>query len=786
MAVEKGIVSGYDDGLFKPENPITYDEAALIILRSLGYTEQILEIYDVSSVRSKILKSVPVNNITWSGAFQIAENLFNVNPLVIVSILSADVNSSLKESENNVWELCQDIYKVSGILELSGNLSTFYSSWADGEQLQISGEVFDKSSKDYSEYFGMYVNAYYYDDIYNDERTVLYMEPKGRQSKERIIAQKIISADKKAIKYELTDDSKTRKVEIAKGAAVIYNFNFLGDIETEYVQLDMLKPDNGCVSFIDNNNDGRAEVVIIEEYEVYKVERAGEEKIWVEGSDTVNTIDIDDETVIYKDDEVVSIGAVEADNVLQVYKSVAIPGISDEKIYLRVSDAKVSGKLQETDIDYVVINDTTYRIKDATVLENIVIDSSEVNLYLDSQGIVVFIEKQGNTSIQYGVPIVCKWDKIGDKFLIRMITDKNGVQTYEAADKITCINSFGNSERIEQEGYEAYFGSGESTVHNLIAFKLNKDSQISQIIEASDATNKDWGDYDKFSLDAIVQEGVNGVSSISYEANKINAKYYITGNSKAFVIPENNSTKSDDYTVLPAGEAISLSRPKAIEIYDLDENMQVAFVVIRSSADVSKSIPFSSSVGVVQSVNTAINENNDICYRLKIAINGEIKEYYTENQQTHHVESVYTNNTYWNNPGMTVGDLEYGDAIQISTNEEGYITAFRMMLDRSKSSESSFAVSSGDWTLGDYIIPGSDLGIYYGPVIKIPTQSNFVIRAAGEKLIVPGASPRSIKVYLCDSDKKEIEICEWSAVQSGDYVLVVLDWRYEREIVIYR
>lgn len=781
MAVEKGIVEGYGGGEFRPEDQITSDEATLIVLRSLGYTEQILDLYDNASIRGKIMQDVPRGDITWGGAFQIAENLFEINPLVRVN--GGDQNGSLEESEKNVWEFCQDIYKVTGILNQSGKLSTFYSNSENEKIIKVGEETFDNCENNYSEYFGMNVCAYYREDTYDDERTVLYLEPYGQQSKVTVIAQDIVSADKGSIEYEQEDSSKTREIKIASGASVIYNSRYLGDISTEYVQLDMLEPDNGSICAIDNNNDSRAEVLIIEEYDVYKIIQVGDEKIWVDGADP---IDIDEDTPIYKNGEKITTGSIFRDDVLQVYRSVTVPGVIEGELSLRISDTQVSGKVQETGTDYIVIDDVKYRVSDGSLLQNLVINSTEVDMFLDSQGIVVFIEMKDNTSIHYGVPILCTWDESGDNFLIKIITDENGVQMYNAAQKITCVNGEGKSSRLERNTFESYFGSGSSTIHKLIGFKLNSDNEISQIIEPADATSEEWGDYDRFSLDAILQTGENGISSISYEANKINAKYYVTGNAKAFVLPEDDSTQTEDYTVLPAGSAISLSRPSYVEIYDLDENMQFSFIVMKSSVDVSKSISFSSTVGVVQSVNEAVNENNDFCYLVELAIGGEIKKYYTESRETQHVESVYSTNTYWNHPGMLVSELEYGDAIQISTNDDGYITAFRLMLDRSESAQSSFAVSSGDWTLGDYIIPGSDLGIYYGPVMKPPTESNFVIKSAGEKLIVPGATPRSLKVYLCDSDKEDIEICEWSEVQEGDYVLVVLDWRFEREIVIYR
>lgn len=216
MAFEKGIVIGYDDGLFRPENPISCDEALLITLKSLGYTEQILNSYDNSLMRSKILKDIPAGNMTWDSAFKLAENLFDVKPLVFAT--GEGDKHGLQESENNVWEACQGIYKMTGILELSGKFSTFYNTSKNEQIIQINGETFETDGKDYSEYFGMNVCAYYYEDKHADERTVLYMEPYGRQTKETIIAQDIISADQDCIKYELPNDSKERKIQIKSEA----------------------------------------------------------------------------------------------------------------------------------------------------------------------------------------------------------------------------------------------------------------------------------------------------------------------------------------------------------------------------------------------------------------------------------------------------------------------------------------------------------------------------------------------------------------------------------------
>jgi hypothetical protein len=152
-AVSLGIINGYPDGTFKPDNTVTYDEAAKMLVAALGYTEDAL------------IGSWPANWIVKARALGILDGVVagsagaNRGDIALMAFqtLSNQLGYVNKDGEwvkNDPNETMLDRLGAKRKLDAKGNDIPFVLSLNDA----------DEAVANVKEFLGAYVTAYFNSD----------------------------------------------------------------------------------------------------------------------------------------------------------------------------------------------------------------------------------------------------------------------------------------------------------------------------------------------------------------------------------------------------------------------------------------------------------------------------------------------------------------------------------------------------------------------------------------------------------------------------------------------
>jgi len=266
-AVKAGYMRGDADGYFRPDSPVTADEAATVLLRVLGY-EPYIEIHGKMKALKKtnIFDGIPYDSQTLTQA-QFLKMIFNAlnSPALQQSSFEKyqggeyDVNYVIDETYLGFEHLFGVKHEIAVLDGIPGtNLIQSSDSVKDGH-IKIAGVDY-KYEGNAVELLGYSVNYVFREQ--GDERTILHLF-KSDRNEELVLTHNEIDGFSGGV-YEYADGNKTKKIELSSDARVILN-----DVATPGYSDEEMVPDFGSVTFVDNDGKKGYEVVKVVDYDFY-------------------------------------------------------------------------------------------------------------------------------------------------------------------------------------------------------------------------------------------------------------------------------------------------------------------------------------------------------------------------------------------------------------------------------------------------------------------------------------------------------------------------------------
>ena len=234
----QGIVTGYSDGTFKPDNNILYEEAVKFVASALGYDFMAVtyggypEGYIKTADQLKILKNVDGKLGVAMTRQQIMVLLYNslTADYLVLDEISGQYN--VYETDKNILnyvfglDIIEKCYVVAN--EVTG-LDSVYDATEKGtieigEESEVGGTVFTVFNDTYKDYLGYRVKAYVKYDEDDNKRGELYcMFPYANTKKVTIAAKDIIDADVSENLIDAYVEDDEVEYEIVDEPDVIYN-----------------------------------------------------------------------------------------------------------------------------------------------------------------------------------------------------------------------------------------------------------------------------------------------------------------------------------------------------------------------------------------------------------------------------------------------------------------------------------------------------------------------------------------------------------------------------------
>ncbi len=637
--VKQGVINGYKDGTFKPDNEVSGNEAVKMMVSALNY-----------KVIAESKGGYPTGYMTVAKDVNILTGLSDVNyamPMTRAQVAKLAVNTLNAEllqqtqwgSDDATYETVagetilskyHGIYRYDGVVTANDVTSILGNSGINEGYIQITKNDksynFEAKNIDRNDVVGKYVEIYYTEDVETGILKVVKLTVLDKKSEiVKISISDIDFSRTSSVKIEYWNDKETsdKTVSLAVNTLCSVVLNGASDKSANLKTiLESVEHKDGYVTFIDNDNDKKYDVVNIQAYDTYFVGQiykndyiitdqlgkyvySDSEGKYIKTNRTL-TIDEDDSDVMatfkMADGTKADFNSIKHNDILSVAMNENGAVKSYDAIICRNT---VEGKISEIGSGlnglFITINEAEYEVNSSFLnyitggtgnISDIELSiGSTGTFYLDAFGkIAAYDLVKGVTvdNLSFGmITAYADAKNEGRKPLIRIYS--GGVlETYNTADKLTIdgvpyAESYMKSvlDEVVRTVGTTYYNEGKVALP--VMFKLNSDKEVRYI----DTVHFNDGVESKYSLHNV--KGTSAPAKYTYISNFESFNYkYLLKNAEVIQIPGRNDTASlSDVTKYSTYASTKLGNDKAytVQLFNMDpDSYYVDYILLQQSA----------------------------------------------------------------------------------------------------------------------------------------------------------------------------------------------------------
>jgi len=637
LLYQLNIVSGSAEKTFSPDRYILYSEACKILVDILGYgaiiKERTLDAYTVMAANLGILKNVDRTEefLTFKNLLFMVDNALDVEMMSYV--LSTENVTSYEIIHGNTLRNAlfsnnyRTITKMRGVV--TADVSTYLNDKIPNlkiNQLEIEGKVYDYDGIAPIGYVGQTVEFYFRSDNNNDG-AIISIRPTDDNMVVDFSSDDIREISQNRIIFN--DEKKYDDVLIDPLTKFVYN----NRLDLHYNVQQLLNKENVFAKAIDNDDDGIAEVMFIEEYVNCIVERvyAEENKVYFKNSTLYKgsrylDLDTNDKDVYVEllgsDLKPVDFSEIKEGSIL------SIAGSKDgDALKVILSDSVVTGILEEISEDTITVDGSVYRRQSDLIDLKI---GKTVTAYINFYDTVFYVEYPLTENNYAYVYQIHRSTSLSDGYQVKLLIpgkisvkydeteNEDGGETIKTP-KLFCRNSdvvvYSVSDKVKVNGVSIDINKLPSYILNKpIAYTLDDSGKITKIdiLEpVGEGTSKYYNSYEMtFGKTAGKAFGIaeNTTSSIC--------------------VPVNENVSDDDLKVF-----IELLNGVKYDVqgYVLNEDTQIVDLVVMQAelrAGQPGIVTASSDVAMVTKVaNTYSEDENTNLIKVSMIVDGKETEY---------------------------------------------------------------------------------------------------------------------------------------------------------------
>lgn len=591
-----GFLNGYEDGSYRPENNITYAQVIKVFVTALGYEMPAANYggypggYISCAQNIGLLKSVYASNDDTITYFMLSQMMVNA---LTINTLRKD-NTGVYENDDTTWLKSRfDTEKYKGVVTAAQNISLSESGVEKKNTVTIDGTVYDVDH-DCSSLIGCTVEYY----VNGDNKVLCILEKNTNRIE--IAADDILEYSGKAYQIDM-GSGKKKKYTLDQSCYIVYNGS-----PAEHLTEEDMCPKYGKITLVDNGNDNKYDVVIIESYRLYYVNTIDREnkKIYYKNS-SGNFLDFNgmsEEDMIVKNAEGMeaTFDDIPANSVIRVKSNE-----NNTKTEIIYSTKTVRGTITSMSQDKryyeVGIDGTQYKLADDLA------DRSEMYMgrtgvfTLDSENFIGNVSSE-DTAYSYGYLITTYESETDGKMMLKVFGSDGENAVYPLAGKTEVDGNRGQ----QPENAVKFLQKGDS-VRQIIRFKCNAKGEITLIDtsynSASDLSAAPGANEDENSLRIIYSGTTRYLSQMHNFAGKFNAG----ADTMVFVI---TGTQKKDYVVKRVSE-IPNDTEFTMQAYSDDDSQFYAKIIFTEDKAI-KGGGGDETFGVIADVTDAINEDLDV------------------------------------------------------------------------------------------------------------------------------------------------------------------------------
>ncbi len=720
---ESGMVNGVSEKYFEPDSEITVQQAAKIIVSMLGkdifakdkggYPNGYMQI----ARDEDILKNVTKHGDLPATRGEIAAMLYNSLDVRVSSLEVTGSGNKITDNDTLLYTYMR-IKKKTDILATCGNVSINIETVSDNDgKISIGGEVYKTEIPNIGKYLGYNVDLYY-----SDEDADIAYAVVPRNTEEFVIeSDDVIRMTNTEIIYE--DAKRNKTIDMPEQYYVVYN-----NRAVRVYDLEKLKPSCGSVRLIDNNRDGKYEVVIIENYATHVVSGISTASSAVYLKNPYKTINYSADRVefFYGKDRI----STEPENLKEgMIASVMESSGDNKKFTIIVSDEVITGKVtaikEEDGKLYITVNGTEY---DALIKQNEVELNLNGTFYLDVFGRIAATGDAVALTERYGYINKANVNEDEDVLRFKIYTQYGDFITADSTKKLRID---GDKPISLDDAITKLKSAGNGEVNQVVRYKQNSNGEIISIDTVTQGSETDGLKLEKSSYSGM------------YANQMFNMSLAISDNTVMFVIPANKADSSQ-YAIKLRSE-LKASASYKFDAYDIDDYQTIGCCVFgEGDVDFNEN----ASVILVDKVYTALNEDDEL---VKILCG------YCNNEYVEFRESK---------TGVLDG-LKRGDIISAALNLQGQI---KQVLKRYYSEPdhpgSDRAVSKLRPSIGSV---SSNTAWKYGTVLS-KKDGKVIVDVGGDRFVFNTKGETRLRMYYYDASEKKVGLAGYGDIRDAESV----------------
>ena len=478
IAVENGIIDGFPEGTFLPQDNVTYEQMVKMVVCAIGHDPKAKELggYPDGFIRAasdaKVTKGIAglgKNPAPRGLVAQLIYNALEVEMMDATSYNTGILGTSYTYNGKTLLNDYLDIEKVDAIVTDTYHTGETYSRRDKFVELEITevyglknrvsnslyeeGDVieFDEgAAEEAGNYLGRAITAYVGEDRDTREDKIFALTIDSARNEEvEVTKEKFHEAksDETVISYaKRVTDKRVTELDLARGVTVVVNGAIVNEPITDYFE------DFDVMTLVDNNRDNKYDFIFVDmfnesdgvEFVVAEIEE-DDDVYYFEGKTGELELDYEDDNSlirIIKDGKEIEPDDIEIDDTITCLDA------SRSIITVYVSSDKVKGYIDEVDYDEdeYYINDKPYELSAAFAEE--LRAGDEGTFYLNYKGKIAYSTVASRVAGGDYV-FIANYDTETQfsktTYLVQVITEKGAVKSYTLKpSKMKYVDHMGN------------------------------------------------------------------------------------------------------------------------------------------------------------------------------------------------------------------------------------------------------------------------------------------------------------------------------------------------------
>lgn len=518
VANQNGVIAGYGDGKFGPEDEVTYEAAVKMVVCALGFEPMAAQKGGWPTGYLVVANTYKISEgVSGSTRADVATLVYNAlsTPMMDQTIYGADAEFEIldgkKDRDYRTLLTDMDIYIATGIVMDTELDEAYFTVTEDSDDLEFEeGDepTFVIGDSNIADYQFQNVDVYVRETKKNDYDVVAVVAGALGETFE-LLSDDVKGMTEKGLEYyvDAANSSKTKEIKLEVGT-VVYNKTLQTKDNTNYSVEDITKMDDVELVFIENTGDTKYDVLVATKYTSEKLEfvDADKNKISIDGKIVELDFEDEDKTYILTDDEgnELTLADFAEDDVIAYVMDAAKAADAEYIKIIKLANAAVTGVVEEyytsNGDDYAVIDGEEYKIDPAGTDVGDIAVSAEGIFYVGMTGKIIYFDGDGVSKNYAYILEAALSDSsfTADKWQVKLLTKDDGVVIYDTTDDVTkdFATDFASLITKNAKGEDVVAWSVEANANRLVNYKTNAKGEL-KTLEAVDGTLNAIDEKDK-------------------------------------------------------------------------------------------------------------------------------------------------------------------------------------------------------------------------------------------------------------------------------------------------